>query len=282
MKNGKSYNYSSSCFNKIGEGEMGPSITSTPGSIPDMVRDLQGLPGDNVATLSWSPPADDGGFDLTGYRVYRGRDIENMRLIGDLVQERSYIDRNVENGKLFHYKVSCVNDLGGGPFSRVVDVIPSSVPDPPLNLVSIIGIGHINISWEAPEDDGGLPITGYNVYRGINTLDWVLLTSLSNVTTTYRDNNVTTSMIYRYRVSAVNMVGEGESSQVSDLYIRIDDIQIVRTTEESDSLLWVLIVIIIAVVVVLAALIGVGIVVINIGERKRVHYPHFDPEMFKD
>ena len=89
-------------------------------------------------------------------------------------------------------------------------------------------------------------------------------------------------MIYRYRVSAVNMVGEGESSQVSDLYIRIDDIQIVRTTEESDSLLWVLIVIIIAVVVVLTALIGVGIVVINIGERKRVHYPHFDPEMFKD
>ncbi len=281
VENGDSYNYSINCFNEIGEGEMGPSITSTPGSIPDVVLDLQGLPGNNMATLSWSPPADDGGFDLTGYRVYRGRDIENMKLIGDLVQDTSYIDRNIENGKLFHYKVSGVNDLGEGPFSQVIDVIPSSVPNPPRKLESIIGVDYINISWEAPGNDGGSPIMGYNVYRGINSLDWVLLVSLPNVTT-YEDNNVTMSLIYRYKVSAVNLVGEGDSSQVSDLSIRVDDIQIVETTKKSDSLLWVLIVMIIAVVVLLIALIGAGIVVINIRGRKGGHYPHFDPEMFKD
>ncbi|MCK5773923.1 MAG: SBBP repeat-containing protein, partial [Thermoplasmata archaeon] len=279
--NGVIYNYSISAFNEIGEGEMGPSIYSTPGSIPDIVLDLQGLPGYNMATLSWSPPAENGGFDLTGYRVYRGRDIENMRLIGDLVQDTSYIDRNIKNGKLFHYKVSGVNVLGEGPFSQIIDVIPSSVPNPPRNLEPTIGIGHINISWEAPGDDGGSPITGYNVYRGIGSLDWVLLASLPNITT-YEDNNVTINLIYRYRVSAINMVGEGDSSEVNDLFISIDDIQIVETTEESESLLWVLLVIIIVVVVVLTVLIGVGIVVINIREKKGGHYPHFDPEMFKD
>ncbi len=279
--NGVIYNYSISAFNEIGEGPRSIEKSIMPASTPEIVTGLSIVPGYEMATLTWNAPVDDGGLELTGYHIYRGRTTDNMRLVTDQVRTTSYVDGNLVNGKTHYYKVCGVNELGEGVFSIEVDVIPSSVPNPPRNLEPTIGIGHINISWEAPENDGGSPITGYNVYRGIGSLDWVLLASLPNITM-YEDNNVTVSLIYRYRVSAINTVGEGDSSQVSDLFISIDDIQTVETTEESESLLWVLIVIIIVVVVVLTALIGVGIVVINIRERRSGHYPHFDPEMFKD
>ena len=82
-------------------------------------------------------------------------------------------------------------------------------------MVARGGDGYVVLTWEAPADDGGSPIVGYKIYRGTSPGDEVLLTTVGNVLT-YNDTGVTNGQRYYYRVSALNVVGEGElSAEVS-------------------------------------------------------------------
>jgi chitodextrinase len=42
-----------------------------PATLPGAPRDLNGQPGANQVHLTWQPPADTGGLDITGYGVWR-------------------------------------------------------------------------------------------------------------------------------------------------------------------------------------------------------------------
>jgi PKD repeat protein len=65
------------------------------------------------------------------------------------------------------------------------------------------------VSWFEP-DNGGSPITGYNIYRSTTSGTETLLTSVSgNTTNKYLDQTASSSGNYFYRVTAVNGVGEG-------------------------------------------------------------------------
>jgi len=70
---------------------------------------------------------------------------------------------------------------------------------------------YINVRWSTP-DDGGSPITHYNIYRSTSSGNEVYYTYVPAPTTTFRDTNVTAGTTYYYQVSAVNAVGEGDRS----------------------------------------------------------------------
>jgi len=72
-------------------------------------------------------------------------------------------------------------------------------------------LNRINITWSTP-DDGGSPITHYNIYRSTSSGNEVYYTYVPAPTTTFRDTNVTVGTTYYYQVSAVNAVGEGDRS----------------------------------------------------------------------
>ena len=72
-------------------------------------------------------------------------------------------------------------------------------------------LNRINITWSTP-DDGGGPITHYNIYRSTSSGNEVYYTYVTAPTTTFRDTNVTVGTTYYYQVSAVNAVGEGDRS----------------------------------------------------------------------
>jgi PKD repeat protein len=62
------------------------------------------------------------------------------------------------------------------------------------------------VSWLEP-DNGGSPITGYNIYRGTSSGTETLLTSVSGDTTNkYLDQTANSSTNYFYRVTAVNTI----------------------------------------------------------------------------
>lgn len=86
----------------------------------------------------------------------------------------------------------------------------ASVPTAPFSLNCPNGYGSMKLTWSAPMWDGGSPILKYNVYRcGVGETIMTLLASPTALT--YTDSSLPYAS-YHYKVSAVNIVGEGALS----------------------------------------------------------------------
>ena len=88
-------------------------------------------------------------------------------------------------------------------------------PDEPLRLTATaVSPIRIELRWEAPEDDGGSPVTGYKIERRAlpGTEYTVVRRDTGNNGTTYEDRNLKTGTAYAYRVYAINDDGTGERS----------------------------------------------------------------------
>ena len=93
------------------------------------------------------------------------------------------------------------------------ELLRANPPTAPLGLAAIAGSRQVHLSWQAPTSDGGLPVTGYRVYRGAGTGPVALLATLGDVTS-FIDSGLTDGTLYHYNVTALNAAGESDSSAV--------------------------------------------------------------------
>ena len=93
-----------------------------------------------------------------------------------------------------------------------------TVPGVPTDLSSTGRDTRINLSWTAPGDDGGSPITGYKIEVSPDgNADWTeLVANTGNTTTTYAHIGLAVGTTRHYRVSAINSVGAGDPSNIDD------------------------------------------------------------------
>ena len=94
-----------------------------------------------------------------------------------------------------------------------------TVPGVPTDLsASTGGDTRINLSWTAPGDDGGSPITGYKIEVAPDgNANWTeLVTNTGNTTTTYAHIGLAVGTTRHYRVSAINAAGAGGPSNIDD------------------------------------------------------------------
>ena len=104
-------------------------------------------------------------------------------------------------------------------FGDGMDTYPLMGPDPPSfvlpsqprNLQAVEGNDHVNLTWEPPVSDGGLPVVNHSVYRGTSPGQGTLHVEVGNVTS-FSDASVVTGVTYYYSVAAVTFVGEGPPS----------------------------------------------------------------------
>jgi hypothetical protein len=81
-------------------------------------------------------------------------------------------------------------------------------PGPPTGLIAVsLSTSQAKLSWSAPANYCGPPITNYKIYKSTSSGTETLLTTLGNVNS-YTDNAVTNGTTYYYKVTAVNSVGE--------------------------------------------------------------------------
>ncbi len=89
------------------------------------------------------------------------------------------------------------------------NVVPVTPPSMPLNLAGLyLGGNAVQLTWSAPADDGGSPLTGYNVYE-----DGVMIGSAPPDSTGGVVGQVP-SGVRDYGVAAVNAEGEGPQAHV--------------------------------------------------------------------
>lgn len=214
VSNGVTYYYRVSANNSYGESPLSNEASATPGKVPSAPENLTAKPGESHIILNWDAPQSNGTTPITNYYVYWGFDLNDVNVDPNIIPvgtALTFKHSPLANGQNFFYKVSAENSVGEGPYSQVVNATPGKVPSAPQNPLAISGDSEIIIKWEAPKSQGDSPIMNYKIYRGNNSGEESLLTTVENELI-FADTYLINHQVYYYKVSAVNCYGEGPNS----------------------------------------------------------------------
>ena len=118
-----------------------------------------------------------------------------------------------------HYRVAARNLAGPGPYSNTARATTdATLPGVPRRLsAEAAGTSQINLSWQAPADDGGARITGYRIeVTADGGGSWEdLVANTRSTTTVYTHSGLAPASTRHYRVSAINRIGVGDASRVA-------------------------------------------------------------------
>ena len=171
------------------------------------IKNLQVTSGDEKVDLSWKTVP-----NVRGYRVYYGKNRENLDLTFDTVNPKSSIT-NLENDTTYYFMVKAVSGMWEGDGSSLVSATPKtpSIPNKPDYLKATAEDSLVNLSWKKAEG-----AETYNIYMQ-KGLDGNIEKIASNVSSTsYTVNKLNNDIVYRFYVTAVNKKGESPKSEPAD------------------------------------------------------------------
>jgi hypothetical protein len=210
LKNGEDYTFTIKAINAVGTGPASaPSSVVTPRTVPGAPTGAAATPGNGQATVSFVPPASNGGADITGYVVtsFPG----NTSASG---ASSPITVTGLTNGVSYTFTVKAVNEAGSGPASaesnEVTPGAPVVVPGAPTGATANPGNGQASVSFTPPVSDGGSAITSYTVtsspggHQASGAGSPIVVTGLTNDTS------------YTFTVTATNVAGTGPASAPSN------------------------------------------------------------------
>lgn len=224
---GKTYIYRVSTINSAGTGSPTPEQAATPTSSSAPPKNIVPNPPQSLSAsvysstqinLSWNAPTSNGGPTVTGYKIDYMIDSKNFtNLIANTGSSfTAYSHTGIQTGHTYTYRVFAINSIGTSNSSNtasVTSVAINTVPGSPTLSANPSSATSINLSWIPPSNDGGSPITGYKIEYANGTSSFtILVANTGNTQTSYSHTKLVTGTSYIYRVSAINSIGTGSSS----------------------------------------------------------------------
>ena len=266
VTNGEIYYYKVAAVNIIGEGPFTETKVAKPMGLPFPPFNVRAVAGDSFVNISWSVPINDGGDPISEITLFRGTDPNSsVSIFTSSIYERSFKDTTVTNGVTYYYSMIAVNSLGKSPKSLPISITPSGKPSIPMNVQIEAGSETITLSWQAPNDNGGLEITGYKIYRTSTTGSRVLIDPGEPNNLEYIDRDVVRGSKYLYQISAENENGESPLSEPVNGIVK-------------DSPKQGLVIVAVAILIILFILLGIVAFVI-ISRQKRNLPPSLTTQM---
>jgi len=211
LVNGMTYHFAVTASNYGGEGMRSAIVNATPGAAPTRPEGLNATAGDAHVRLSWHPPTDKKGFEITNYSIFRGLSGATLALTTSVGNLTEFNDTGLKNGVTYHYAISATNARGEGPLSNTTKATTGKVPSAPTNISVNPTYSRMVLTWSHPTDDGGSAVSGFNLYRGDAPDNLTLVQKVGNVTYLV-DFSVQNGRTYHYAMSASNAWGEGPTS----------------------------------------------------------------------
>jgi len=175
-------------------------------SVPDAPTIGSATAGHGQATVSFSPPAWDGGLPISGYTVTA--DPGAMSVSG---AQSPLTVSGLTNGTAYTFTVTATNAEGPGAASAPSNpVTPATVPGAPLIGTAVAGNGQAWISFSPPASDGGRAIVGYAVTSSPGGI------RASAVASPIAVSGLINGTAYTFTVTATNGVGTGPASAASN------------------------------------------------------------------
>jgi hypothetical protein len=220
LQDGEQQTYRVAARTAAGVGSLSLAMTGRAPSWPGPPSYLAASPGPGRGEvgLAWSAPADDGGSEVVGYRVWRGTTPESIARVAELGVMLAWTDQGLPDATTFLYRIQAVNALGGGSLSPLASTTTLGPPGPPRDLTagtqfhaSLQGVGLVvRLTWAPPAIPANPPLDGYEVLRGPAPGQESPLASVSE--STYADDTCPLPMRCYYVVRAVNSIGPGPAS----------------------------------------------------------------------
>jgi titin len=217
LTNGQIYNLYIVAKNLVGTSANSNSLAGTPRSVPTPPRNVLAAPGNRSIGLTWTAPSRNGGFPITSYRYTTDAGLSSLPLVvtGTTASiTKTSSDTNLVNGTPYTVAILARNSVGDSLYAIAAEVIPLSVPIAPVLLTAVGSNMTIVLSWSAPTDVGGTPITDYSyttdggvTYQSLGTI------STTNITITAPSTSPSPSLVngtsYTIAVAARNLQGLG-------------------------------------------------------------------------
>jgi hypothetical protein len=204
--------YNIGCLNAHGcnQGICAVQQSSTP-------QNFKALGQNRSILLTWDAPAKNGDEAVISYNIYQA-DGSKLTTVNGL----SYVDSGLTVDTQRCYTVTAKTLTSESEHSSQACARPNTaLPMPPV-MQSVNGyVNRIQVyftpyffdlkkSWEFVDE----PTTSYYIYRGTSADSLTFYTALGTGSQIYDDYNVENDVTYYYKVTAVNAVGESDSSSV--------------------------------------------------------------------
>ena len=189
--------------------------------------------GTRQVTLTWIvvPENSNGGAEITSQELQKwNADSRQWKPLKDdlAADAEMYLDKGLEPGTLYYYRIRAVNVMGGGEWA----VFPADQPArtitaaPSAPFMTAMAVDQdITLSWTAP-DDNGQPITGYQLQRlpSVTGNSWGSNVEGGNAfivpepagTITYTDKDLEPGVTYYYQIRAMAGAAGGAYSAIVD------------------------------------------------------------------
>jgi len=217
LTDGVTYTFWVRAVNIVGAGETSEPYTITlQGNFPGQVKSLVNTPGKNEVLLEWVEPTSVGNNPILEYEYSSNVVPDVWRGTGNTDEEITIT--GLEAGETYTYWVRARNIIGVGLASEPTTfTIPGTVPSAPLKLDAVPAEQSVILTWEPPDDDGGVDvITNYEYSSNLATDFWV---GIGSNTTTHTITGLNSGETYTFWVRAVNSIGPGPSSEPKDVMI---------------------------------------------------------------
>lgn len=181
---------------------------------PIQVTDLN----ENSVVITWKPPLDNGGLDLTGYAVERrDRKWSSWMKVQKLDSETLTLTiDNLIEGNEYLFRIFAENPEGRSqPLEMDEAVLPrrkAEAPSAPIGPIRFNNVEPTTVTfdWLPPNDDGGAELENYTIEMAKPKEDFKQIGKVQGNITRYRAKDLEEGSKYTFRVRAVNRAGTSE------------------------------------------------------------------------
>lgn len=221
LTNGTTYNFVVKASNMGGDSGSSNEVSATPQvPVPGAPVLLPATVSDSKVSLAWNSIN-----GSTGYKVYKSTASGEYGAEEATVTSSTYNYEvtGLTNGTPYYFVVKATNPGGDSAASNEVSATPITYPAAPTNVIAVAGNRQAVVSFDESSENGGIPITRYEVTALPGNITAV--GSASPITVEGLTNGIT----YTFTVKAVNDAGSSTASAASNT------VTLSSTTESSPA-----------------------------------------------